>query len=136
VQSDLGKEVLREKSERIKLDDPNRPHDKNCFSKRKNKQMLKISGFRHNVHEICTLLGHYVVSCGNCFLLGLLTLEDGTDTLVNNYHTTLCNNPEEHRFHQMLKRPKIRHLYNVRSRSKEMFEKWWSRQSTELNDST
>jgi hypothetical protein len=22
------------------------------------------------------------------------------ETSVNNYHTTLCNNPEDHRFHQ------------------------------------
>jgi hypothetical protein len=38
------------------------------------------------------------------FLLGLLTLEDVTDTLsessVNNYHTTPCNIPEERGSHQ------------------------------------
>jgi hypothetical protein len=25
-----------------------------------------ISGFRHNVEEICALLGYYAASCGNC----------------------------------------------------------------------
>jgi hypothetical protein len=39
--------------------------------------------------EIYGLLGYYTASCGNClpmfpFLLGLLTREDGTDTLSRN----------------------------------------------------
>jgi hypothetical protein len=37
------------------------------------------------------------------FLLGLLTREDGTDTLSRNvgkHHTTLRNTPEDRRFHQ------------------------------------
>ena len=33
-------------------------------------------------------------------VLGILTREDGTETSVNNYHTTPCNYPEDHRFHQ------------------------------------
>jgi hypothetical protein len=64
-----------------------------------------IIGFRLDVDENCALLGYYTASCGNClptfymgmwargestsrcrlsFLLGLLTLEDGTDTLSRN----------------------------------------------------
>ena len=61
-----------------------------------------ISGFRCDVDEICSLLGNYAASCGNClqtlwdnvsvpaswvkssFLLGLLTHEDGTDTSSRN----------------------------------------------------
>jgi hypothetical protein len=59
-----------------------------------------ISGFRRDVDEICGLLGYYTASCA--FLLGILTREDGTircpETSVNKYHTTPCNNPEDHRF--------------------------------------
>jgi hypothetical protein len=60
-----------------------------------------ISGFRRDVDEICGLLGYYAASCGNylptfrdnvsvlssrvkSFLLGLLTRDDGTDTLSQN----------------------------------------------------
>jgi hypothetical protein len=45
-----------------------------------------ISGFRRGVDEICGLLGYYTASCGNYLP-------------INNYHTTPCNNPEDHRFH-------------------------------------
>jgi hypothetical protein len=62
-----------------------------------------ISGFRRDVDEICGLLGYYTASCGNylptvrdnvsvcsffvnrlSFLFGILTREDGTDTLSRN----------------------------------------------------
>jgi hypothetical protein len=61
-----------------------------------------ISGFRHDVDDICALLGYYATSCGNCLPTfrdnvsvpssrvkspsrkGLLTREDGTDTLSRN----------------------------------------------------
>jgi hypothetical protein len=85
-----------------------------------------ISGFCRDVDEICGLLGYLTASCGNylptfrdnvsvpssrvkiqsrkALLLGILTREDGTDTfsryVVNNYHTTPCNNPEDHRLHE------------------------------------
>jgi hypothetical protein len=43
------------------------------------------------------------------FPLGILTREDGTDTLsetsVNNYHTTPCNYPKDHRFQRKSKSP-------------------------------
>jgi hypothetical protein len=39
----------------------------------------------------------YVTDCWLYFLLGLLTREDGTETSVNNYHTTPRNNPEKRR---------------------------------------
>jgi hypothetical protein len=39
--------------------------------------------------EICGLLGNYTASCGNYL-----------PNTVNNYHTTPCNTPEDHRFHQ------------------------------------
>jgi hypothetical protein len=52
-----------------------------------------FSGCDHDV-EISTVLRYYAASCGNCldlrygsglsFLLGPLTLEDGTDTLSRN----------------------------------------------------
>jgi hypothetical protein len=66
-----------------------------------------ISGFCRNVDEICALLGYYRASCGNClqtfwdnvsvpsssvklsFQLGLLTLEDGTNTLSRNIGKTI-----------------------------------------------
>jgi hypothetical protein len=57
-----------------------------------------ISGFCLDVDEICTLLGYYAALCVNC--PGLLTLEDGTDTLSHNVgknHMTPHNIPEEHR---------------------------------------
>jgi hypothetical protein len=44
-----------------------------------------ISGFRRDVDEICGLLGNYMASCGN------------------NYHTTPCNYPKDHRLHLILK---------------------------------
>jgi hypothetical protein len=43
-----------------------------------------ISGFRRDVDEVCGRLGYYKALCGNCFPLGLLTREDGTDTLSRN----------------------------------------------------
>jgi hypothetical protein len=62
-----------------------------------------ISGFRRDVDETCGLLGYYTASCGNYLptfrdnvsvpssrvkipssLLGILTREDGTDTLSRN----------------------------------------------------
>jgi hypothetical protein len=63
--------------------------------------------------EICGLLGYYTASCGNY----LPTFRDNVlvpseswpvrmgpirclETSVNDYHTTPCNNPEDHRFHQ------------------------------------
>jgi hypothetical protein len=65
--------------------------------------------------EICGLLSYYTASCGNY----LPTFRDNIsvpssrvkisvrmgqircpETSVNNYHTTPCNNPEDHRFHQ------------------------------------
>jgi hypothetical protein len=54
-----------------------------------------ISGFRRDVDEICALPGYFP------FLLGLLTREDGTDTLSRNVGLQLphdaCNIPEERR---------------------------------------
>jgi hypothetical protein len=35
---------------------------------RPNEVNYLISGFRHNVDEICALLGYYAASCGNCLL--------------------------------------------------------------------
>jgi hypothetical protein len=52
-----------------------------------------ISVLRRDVDEICDLLGNYTASCGNYlptfrdnifFPLGILTREDGTDTLSRN----------------------------------------------------
>jgi hypothetical protein len=48
-----------------------------------------ISGFHHEVDDICALLGYYAASCGNC-----------PETSVNNYHTTPRNIPEERRYHE------------------------------------
>jgi hypothetical protein len=42
-----------------------------------------MSGFCHDVHEICALLGYYAASCGNC-------------------HMTPRNIPEEHRFQKVI----------------------------------
>jgi hypothetical protein len=50
--------------------------------------LILILGFRHAVDKICGLLGYYAVSCG---LLGLLTLEDGTDTLSRNVDKQLAH---------------------------------------------
>jgi hypothetical protein len=63
------------------------------------------SGFHRDVAEICTLLGYYAASCGNCLptfrdnvlvpssrvksLLELLTLEDDTDSSSRNVGTEL-----------------------------------------------
>jgi hypothetical protein len=58
---------------------------------------------------ICALLGYYAPSCGICLptfratnyhIQGSVTLEDGTETSVHNYHTTPRNIPEERRSHQ------------------------------------
>jgi hypothetical protein len=46
--------------------------------------VILISGFRRDVDEICGLLGYYTASCGNY------------------YHTTPCNNPEDHRFQHVI----------------------------------
>jgi hypothetical protein len=57
-------------------------------------------------YEICALRGCYVASCGNCSLtfrdnvshrMGLIRFPE---MLVNNYHTTPCNIPQERRSHQ------------------------------------
>jgi hypothetical protein len=68
--------------------------------------------------EICALLGYYAASYGNCLPTFRDNVsvpssrvkspnrirEDGTDTffrnVVNNYHITLRNIPEERRYHQ------------------------------------
>jgi len=53
-----------------------------------------ISGFCHEVDEICTLLGYYTAHCGNSLL---------TDCpLVRNYHTMQRNIPEECKSHYLL----------------------------------
>jgi hypothetical protein len=65
-----------------------------CLTKLPDKELIHIVG------KTCALLGYDAVSCGNClptfrdnvsmlplpasFLLGLLNLEDGTDTLSRN----------------------------------------------------
>jgi hypothetical protein len=71
------------------------------------------NAFQHNnEHEICALVRYQAASCGNC----LPTFRDNVqvpsstvkkmgpircrETSVNNYHTTPCNVPEEHRSHQ------------------------------------
>jgi hypothetical protein len=50
-----------------------------------------ISGFRHDVDEICALLRYYAVSSGNPFtdvseqrVGAILTIEHGTDTFSQN----------------------------------------------------
>jgi hypothetical protein len=53
-----------------------------------------ISGFCHEVDEICTLLGYYTAHCGN----SLLTV----CPLVRNYHTMQRNIPEECKSHYLL----------------------------------
>jgi hypothetical protein len=62
--------------------------------------------------EMCAILGYYTASCGNC----LPTFQENIgpvfkgqesrtlETLVNNYHTTPRNVPEECRSHQHLGR--------------------------------
>jgi hypothetical protein len=45
-----------------------------------------ISGFRHDIDEICTLLGYWPWKMGPICR---------PETSVNNYHTTPRNNPEE-----------------------------------------
>jgi hypothetical protein len=69
-----------------------------------------ISGFCCNVDEICTLLGYNAASNGN----PLLTFQDNVSVpsssvqhivhkmLVKNYHSTLCNTPQECRSHQYI----------------------------------
>jgi hypothetical protein len=71
-----------------------------------------ISGFCHNVDEICALLGYYTVYSAN----SVPTFQDNLQvpssrvrkskkmgwigcpkTLVQNYHSTLHNIPEDHR---------------------------------------
>jgi hypothetical protein len=53
-----------------------------------------ISGFCHEVDEICALLGYYTPYCGNYLL---------TDCpLVRNYHTMQHNIPEECKSHYLL----------------------------------
>jgi hypothetical protein len=47
------------------------------------------------IDEICALLGYFAGS------KGFLTLEDGTDISVRDFHSTLCNTPEERRSHQL-----------------------------------
>jgi hypothetical protein len=62
-------------------------------------KLALISGFRRYVDEICGLLGYYTASCGNYrrfgttywshlhgsrFQVGILTRENGTDTLSRN----------------------------------------------------
>ena len=63
-----------------------------------------ISGFRRDVDEICDLLGYYTALCGNYLFsyseswpvrMGPIRCPE---TSVNNYHTTPCNNPEDHTF--------------------------------------
>jgi hypothetical protein len=55
-----------------------------------NLELTLISSFRHDVDATCVLLGYYAASCGICvtdwlsFRLGLLILEDGTNTLPRN----------------------------------------------------
>jgi hypothetical protein len=56
---------------------------------RNSSEVTLISGFCHDVDEICALLGCYAASCGNCLSIRC------TETLVNNYHTTPRNIPEE-----------------------------------------
>jgi hypothetical protein len=69
-----------------------------------------ISDFRCDVYEMCTLLGYYAASCGNCLPtfrdnvsvpFSFLACEDGTiscpEKSVNNYHTMPRNIPEERR---------------------------------------
>jgi hypothetical protein len=58
-----------------------------------------ISGFHHEVDEICALLGHYAVSSGNYLpaffdplMMGLIGCPK---TWVRNYHYLMCNNPGE-----------------------------------------
>jgi hypothetical protein len=75
-----------------------------CFLQLSRLTAILISGFRRDVDEICALLRYYAASCGNCLPtfrdkvfvpssrvkspnrkeLGLLTSEDGTDTLSRN----------------------------------------------------
>jgi hypothetical protein len=74
-----------------------------------------ISGFRHDVYEICTLLGYNAAYSGNSLLkfrdnLSVLSsrvkeirLKTGLvgcpETSLRNYHYTLRNVPEERRSH-------------------------------------
>jgi hypothetical protein len=55
-----------------------------------------MSGLSRDVADICALLGHYAASNGRSSL-DLVALEDGTDTSVKVYHSTLRNTPEERR---------------------------------------
>jgi hypothetical protein len=55
-----------------------------------------ISGFCRDVDEICALLGYYAALCGTC--------------LKNNYHTTPCNTPEEHRSYKNASPYQFKHM--------------------------
>jgi hypothetical protein len=61
--------------------------------------LAEISGFRREIDEICALLGYYAASCGNFWTSSRLNMGPirYPETLVNNYHTTLCNIPQERR---------------------------------------
>ena len=101
-----------------------------------NKTNMVISGFSHDVDEIFALLGYYAALSGSpvptfrdnlsvpssrvkkskkkVFFLDFLTLQDRTDTSVQDYHSTLPNIPEVRSSHQYRGgSPRLRtvHLY-------------------------
>jgi len=55
-----------------------------------------ISGCHHKEDENCALLGYYAVSSGNFLpILPLKMVPIGCpETLVRNYHYSLCHNPK------------------------------------------
>ena len=62
-----------------------------------------ISGFCHDINEICALLGFYKAQSGNpvpTFQDNLLVPLSSGKRLVSNYQSTLHKNPEERRFHK------------------------------------
>jgi hypothetical protein len=66
-----------------------------------------ISGVRHDAADICALLGHYAASSGNpppTFRDNVSVLSSSVkgpiccpETSVQDYHSTLRNNPEDRR---------------------------------------
>jgi hypothetical protein len=74
-------------------------------------EMFMISGFRHEVREICAVLGYYTAYSGVYLLIfwnnllvpssrvRLICPIGCSETSVRNYHHTLCNTPKECRYH-------------------------------------
>jgi hypothetical protein len=81
----------------------------------KNSAVSLISDLRHDVDEICALLGYYAASRGDC-LPTFRDIEDGTDTLSRNVGKQLPHDTAQYpRTAQISMLLSFKHVHSIKN---------------------